>query len=125
MRSSMQRLRTIAGFVRVLIGLFLVAQFSGIVPSPLTAAPGFETAVTSHQHHQHMHGQNDPRPVAHHGNPDGDNCCALHAFFAGILPDAIKVETLNVPGQRVVARLNGFALGVGPARLDRPPRPFA
>lgn len=121
----MQRLRTIAGFVRVLVGLFLVAQFSGVVSSPLANAPGFEMAAASHQHHQHIHSRMDTRPVSHHGEQDGNTCCALHAFFAGILPAAIKVETLNVVGQRIAAELNDLGLGVNPSRLDRPPRPFA
>ncbi len=123
----MRRLRTIAGFVRVLIGLFLVAQFSGVVSSPLAGAPGFAMIGDSHQHHPHMqmHGPIDATPVTHHSDQDGDNCCALHAFFAGILPGVVMVETVNVPGQRIVATLNDLGLGVDPGRLDRPPRPFA
>jgi hypothetical protein len=121
----MQRLRTIASFVRVLVGLFLVAQFSGVVSSPLAGTPAFTMAIESHQHHQHTHGQIDTTPVTHHGDQDGDNCCALHAFLAGILPRAIKVETLNAPRQQIVAALSDLGLGVGLGRLDRPPRPFA
>ena len=72
-----------------------------------------------------MHGPIDATPVTHHSDQDGDNCCALHAFFAGILPGVVMVETVNVPGQRIVATLNDLGLGVHPGRLDRPPRPFA
>lgn len=123
----MQRLRTIAGFVRLLIGLFLVAQFSGVVSSPLAEMPGFAIAAETHQHNHlmPMHGALDMAPLAHHGDQDGDNCCALHAFFAGILPGAIMVETLNAPRQRIVARLSDLGVGLDPGCLDRPPRPIA
>ncbi len=44
----MQWLRTITRFVRVLVALFVVAQFAGVVASPLASAHG--TPVLSENH---------------------------------------------------------------------------
>jgi hypothetical protein len=124
----MQRLRTITGFVRVLIALFLVAQFAGVVSSPLASADAFDSAVASHAHLHHMHHHAGAGRTDRHDDQDRahpDNCCALHAFFAGVLPAAIVVEIVNVIGRPMAVRLDGLGFGVAPDRLDRPPRPFA
>jgi hypothetical protein len=54
-----------------------------------------------------------------------DRCCALHAFFAGVLPAVIAVETVTTAGRPIVVGLADVGLGALPGRLDRPPRPFA
>jgi hypothetical protein len=59
------------------------------------------------------------------GRDHADHCCALHAFFAGVLPAAIAVETVDVAGRPIVADLRDLDVGIPPGRLDRPPRPFA
>jgi hypothetical protein len=114
--------------VRVLVALFMVAQFAGVVSSPLAGAHVAPSAVTTHADHQHTH---------HHGHgarahqnseqcgDHGDHCCALHAFFAGILPPVIVVANVDTFGERLMPPGTDVSLGVDPARLDRPPRPFA
>ncbi len=130
----MQRLRTIPRFVRVLVALFMAAQFAGVVSSPLAFAKESPPSPVS-QMHQHdmaahvdhmMHGDaakphsHGDRSANHHADP----CCALHAFFAGVLPVMVAVEAVRViRQQRVAAALSDFASGIDPGRLDRPPRP--
>ncbi len=112
----MQWFRTITRFVRVLVVLFLVAQFAGVVSSPLASAQAVPNAVASHAHHQHAHDQ---------GREDrADHCCALHAFFVGVLLPVIAVDTVGVVGQRLAADLADIGFGVASGRLDRPPRPL-
>lgn len=123
----MQWLRSITRFVRVLVALFLVAQLAGVVSSPLANAQGIPTAVAFHPHDHHAHNQGDHGTFHHHGDQTGDradHCCGLHAFFAGILPPVIAVETVGAIGQRLAANLTHVGQGVAPGRLDRPPRPL-
>jgi hypothetical protein len=54
----MQRLRTIKRTVRLLVALFLAAQFSGVVPAPLAGAQTAPIVVASHSVH-HAHASND------------------------------------------------------------------
>jgi len=123
----MQSLRTIPHFVRVLVGLFLVAQFAGVVASPLASARVAPTVIASQVHDHHVHDHGD-RGTLHHRGDQGahpaDHCCALHAFFAGVLPAAVVVETVAVAGQRLTAKFDGIVSGVDPDGLDRPPRPL-
>jgi len=124
----MQRLRTIPCFIRVLVALFVVAQFAGVVSSPLASARNIPTAVAFHLDHHHAQDDGGQRIFHHHGDrsKDGaDRCCALHTFLAGVLPPVIAVDTVLVRGQRLAADLADIGLGVGAGRLDRPPRPFA
>jgi hypothetical protein len=118
----MQRLQTIKPFVRVLVALFLVAQLAGVVASPLSGAA--QAANGLHVHHHHADGQS---PVHHHGEGSGDHadyCCALHAFFAGVMPPAFAVAQVNVAGERLAAAAPALGAGISSNRLDRPPRPF-
>ena len=122
----MQWLRTITGFVRVLVALFLVAQFAGVVSSPLASAEAFANAVDSHVHYGHMHDQGRGQSADQHGHRNGDHvdhCCALHAFFAGIMPPLVAIEMMNIVEQRLVGHLTSAGRGVAQGRLDRPPRP--
>ena len=123
----MQWFRTITRFVRVLVALFVVAQFAGVVSSPLASAQAFSNATTSQVHHQRANSEDCPGTAHHHGDQNGhyaDYCCALHAFFAGLLPSVIAVDTANVLGERIAANLTDVGAGVDPDRLDRPPRPL-
>jgi hypothetical protein len=122
----MSWLRTIKDFVRVLVALFVIAQFAGVVASPLASAEAFAKAAASrvHDHHAHLH-DHDGNTVHHHGDGQVDRCCALHAFFAGILPPVIELPAAVTPGQRLVVNLADIAHGVAIGRLDRPPRPLA
>jgi len=124
----MQRLRTIPQFVRWLVVLFLAAQFAGVVSSPPANAQTMPAPAASHVHHRHAYEKDNQRTPHHH---DGlckdctDYCCALHAFFAGILPPVIAVDTADIVGQRLASSLEDFSFGIAPDRLDRPPRPHA
>ena len=129
----MKLLRTIPGFVRLLVGLFLVAQFAGVVSSPRSGAM-LATPSASHEHHHHTQDLNDhAHDQADHGMPHGhhehggtlaDTCCALHAYFAGVLPLAIAIKTESIVGEPLSAGPDQQALGVPAGRLDRPPRPL-
>jgi len=124
----MRWFRTLTRLVRVLVVLFLVAQLAGVVSSPLASTGAFGSAVTSHAHHQHMHRHGGASTSDRHSDQDTnhpDHCCALHAFFAGVLPAAIAVEIADITGRPIVVDLNDLGYGVPPDRLDRPPRPFA
>ena len=122
----MQWLRMIRGFVRVLVALFIVAQFAGVVSSPLASAKESPAAVSSHLLHDHDSGATTSHSHQNQtGTPHSDTCCALHAFFAGILPVVIAVEAVDIVGQRLATGVTDIASGIEPDRLDRPPRPFA
>jgi hypothetical protein len=123
----MQRFRTVKRSVRLLVALFLIAQFAGVVSSPLARAHAAPSAATSHADHQHA--QDHGRGGCAH--PDGDRsgdcadyCCALHAFFAGILPPAIAVVSVDIVREQLLPRMTALGLGSNPGRLDRPPRPL-
>ncbi len=124
----MQRLRTIPRFVRVLVVLFMAAQFAGVVSSPLALAEENPAAAVSHMHHHDMDAHGDAVKFHSHGdrsaNHHADPCCALHAFFAGVLPAVIAVEAADIVSQRLVVGLVDIVSGIDPGRLDRPPRPL-
>ena len=124
----MQRFRTITGFVRALIALFVVAQFAGVVSSPLASTEAFANAIASHdQYHKHAHFKEhglDAEPKGDQNSGRVDHCCAVHAFFVGVLPPMIALQTMDVVGQELAADVADVVLGVAPGRLDRPPRPL-
>ena len=124
----MQWLRTIRRFVRVLAALFVVAQFAGVVPSPLSsvqASGGVAAAHVDHHHHTDGPGaishSDDSKNAKHHTDP----CCGLHAFFTGVLPAVVVVDPVELPHQQVSIGLADVVVGIDPGRIDRPPRPFA
>jgi hypothetical protein len=138
----MKLLRTIPWVTRLLVGLFLVAQFAGMVSSPranaltMSAATAPQTdashvsashAVASGLHHQHAQGHGDGgmpcAPHDHSGNPT-DTCCALHACFAGLLPPVVAIATGAVAGEPLSASRDDLAPDARGGRLDRPPRPL-
>jgi hypothetical protein len=51
----MRWFRTMTRSVRIVVALFLVAQFAGVVSSPLTRAHAGPSAVAAHTDHQHAH----------------------------------------------------------------------
>ena len=119
--------RTIRGFVRFLVALFVVAQFAGVVSSPRANAQPTANAAATHDHHQHGSDYADTGKHHHHGDSSGnlaDTCCALHAYFAGVLPPAILIETGSVIGESLAVGPDDQRRGVPPGRLDRPPRPL-
>jgi hypothetical protein len=131
----MQWFRTIPRFVRALAALFVLAQFAGVVSSPLAQARTASGAI-SHVSHHHADGHRagaHPADGHHHNaclHPDGsacpdhaDYCCALHAFFAAILPPSAAIDNVILAGERLRPAVTDVALGLHPGRLERPPRP--
>jgi len=119
--------RTIRGFVRLLVALFVVAQFAGVVSSPRASAQPIANAVATHDHHQHAHHSGDEGNGPHPGDSSADladSCCALHAYFTGVLPPAVAIETRSVDGQSLAVDPDDQERGIPPGRLDRPPRPL-
>jgi hypothetical protein len=119
--------RTIRGFVRLLVALFVVAQFAGVVSSPRANAQPIANPAAAHDHHQHGHDHADEGNVLYHGDHSGnlaDTCCALHAYFAGILPPAVVIETGSAIGESLAVYPDDGDRGMPPGRLDRPPRPL-
>jgi hypothetical protein len=134
LREFVKLLRTIPGFVRLLVGLFLVAQFAGVVSSPRSSAMPLTAPPASHEQHHHAQDHSDhlqdridhgKRHDHHdHGGNLADTCCALHAYFAGVLPPIIAIRAESVIGKPLSVGLDNLAVGVSPGRLDRPPRPL-
>lgn len=123
----MRWFRTTKRSIHALVIAFLLAQFAGVVSSPLAGAWGAERSAASHVHHHHAGAGNGSGMVHEHGGPqhnDADYCCALHAFFAGVLPSVAAVASTTLIGQRIAANLTQGAIGLAPGRLDRPPKPL-
>jgi hypothetical protein len=133
----MQWFRTIPSFHCAVVALFVLAQFAGVVSSPLAQARAAAGAAVSHHSHHRTDGHHSDgvRADGHHhdgcAHPDGgacdhaDYCCALHAFFAGILPPVAAIDNLITSGEMLRPALTDVALGLHPGRLDRPPRPLS
>jgi len=121
----MKWFRTIPNFVRLLVGLFLVAQLAGVVSSPRASAQPMPDAgmVHSHQDRAHHH-DGSGAPHHHDGGNLADTCCALHAYFAGVMPPIVAMAAESVVGERLALRFDHQRAGVPPGRLDRPPRPL-
>jgi hypothetical protein len=134
----MQWFRTKTHAIRLLVALFLVAQFAGVVSSPLAQAHRAAGPAIAHaSHHKAVDHQADGRHADGYrhdacAHPDAgactdhaDYCCALHAFFAGILPPAAAIDNAVIAGETLRPAVTGVALGLHPSRLDRPPRPLS
>jgi hypothetical protein len=124
----MSRLRTLHLFSRLLAALFLVAQLAGVVSSPRAHEPVKLDAASSHSaHHHHDHGDGGATHHHHGGGRDllDGHCCALHAFFAGVLPLEITVAMSAAPGKRLAPDVAECRAGPVPSRIDRPPRPLS
>jgi hypothetical protein len=138
----MKLLRTIPWFTRVLVALFLAAQFAGVVslprahavPMTSAGAPHAAASVMDASHvdasmvHHHWHAQahgGDGMPCGHHdhGSSLADTCCALHACFAGLMPPAVAIAAASAASEPLLAGADDLAAGVPGGRLDRPPRP--
>jgi hypothetical protein len=119
-------LRTTPSLVRLLVGLFLVAQAAGLVSMPRASALPIAAALASHDHNQHALNQAGHGERHDHHDHDGlaDRCCGLHACFVGVLPPVTAVETAGAIGEPLSAATHDLALGIPGGRLDRPPRPL-
>jgi len=123
----MQSLRTTPYFAWLLVALFMVAQFAGVVSSPLASADALATAAAPHADHDHAHHHHGDGGAHHQGDQGADHadrCCALHAFFSGVLPPVIAVAIWEANGQRLALHVADIGVGIDLGRLDRPPRPL-
>lgn len=124
----MRWFRTTKRSIHALVIAFLLAQFAGVVSSPLADAWGSEHSAASDVHHHHISAGDVGGMVHEHGGPQHQNhadfCCALHAFFAGVLPSVAAVASMTLMGERVSAILTQTTIGLAPGRLDRPPKPL-
>ena len=131
----MKRLRTLRRFVPFLIGLFMVAQLAGVVPSEemhpdagiAVAATAVDDAAHQHvhageNHHHSHHGTGGAIDHGLAGNGVAGQCCALHAFMVGMVPIVLTTPTVAFSrGERLEINGDRFT-GLGANRLDRPPR---
>jgi hypothetical protein len=118
-------LRTIRPFVRLLVALFMVAQFAGVVSSSPANAQATALASLSPEHaHYGSMGQTHEHHHPDHGGNPADACCALHAYFVGVIAPEIGILTDWTAGETLVASLVDKEPGLPPGRLDRPPRPL-
>jgi hypothetical protein len=111
----------------LLVCLFVVAQFAGVVSSPRANALPAIAAVVSHDDHQHAqdHTTHSARHDHHdHGGGLADTCCGLHACFAGVLPPLAAVKTECRIGEPIAVVADDLTVGLSGGRLDRPPRPL-
>jgi hypothetical protein len=140
--SRVKLLRTIPWFTRLLVGLFLAAQFAGMVSSRANALPmpaagavhldasrldASHTGASNAHHHEHAQGHSDHGgPGRHHDHTGSlaDTCCALHACFAGVLPQPVAIAAETIAGEPLLAGPDAPAPGTPGGRLDRPPRPL-
>jgi hypothetical protein len=123
----MQWFRTKTSAIRLLVGLFLLAQFAGVVSSPLAQAHAAASTAAVHAGHHHANGhRHDGCAHANAGacTDRADYCCALHAFFAGILPLAAAIENAGIASETLRPAVSDAALGLEGGGLDRPPRPL-
>jgi hypothetical protein len=124
----LKRLRTIPWFVRLLVGLFMVAQLAGVVSSPRASALPATPALASQSDNQQMHGHAEHgKPHDHHHHDGGSlagTCCGLHACFAGVLPPLAATAAVCTIGEPIAAMTDDLTLGLSGGRLDRPPRPL-
>jgi hypothetical protein len=120
-------LRTIRRFVWLLVALFMAAQLAGVVSSPRADAEATGGALAFLAHEHAHHGNMGQMHEHHHpdrgGNP-ADACCALHAYFVGVISPVIGILTDWMAGETLVASLVDQGPGLPPGRLDRPPRPL-
>jgi hypothetical protein len=125
-------MRTMPWFIRVLVGLFLAAQFSGVVSSPrasaLPVALAAADAAGLHDHGQraqacaHHSKPQDHHQQHHRGGGLADMCCDLHACCAGALPSLPAVGRDCADGEPMAVSADDLTLGPVGGRLDRPPR---
>ena len=85
----MQSLRTIRYFVRVLVGLFLVAQFAGVVASPLTSARAAAPTVIASQVHDHHADHHGDRGTLRHRKCAEEDLELKRSLVSVLLPSSM------------------------------------
>lgn len=126
----MTLLRNRLRLVPWLVGLFVVAQFAGVVPRVAHAPPASASvahAGHSHDHaargQAHDHADHDLAQRSHDADPDAlaDQCCALHLLTAVVPLVAIALPVAHSPRPPVDVSANPVA-GIDAGALFRPPR---
>jgi hypothetical protein len=115
-----------------LLGLFLIAQLTGVVPlltihleheiaSAQDAAADFGSAgAVSHAHHHHVHHGSGPHD---HGASDpNDQCCTLHHHLTGVLPHAVSAGAVALVVAAIVSLPPAPVAAADPGQLERPPK---
>jgi len=109
---------------RWLLGLYIVAQFAGVVPLMYDHTLNIyeTTPVADHLHVRLASHTAQPDAQHHHGLIDfHDQCCAIHSL-SGPLPPAISVALVDPTGMPVSPPELIERVSWHPARLDRPPK---
>jgi len=124
----MARLRTMRGLMIWAMGVFLIAQFAGVVSSELIFPQPGAGLTAPHAHSHHADSVADSTLPHHHhhgqGQADGDHCCALHTL-AAVLPTVLTSAPLTLVAVRLFPeRARQIAMTI-PNLPDRPPRTFA
>jgi hypothetical protein len=118
----MTPLGTMRRFGPWLLGLFLIAQITGV--GPLISAQTlhvFETNQTVSDAHGASTGAH--RGGHHHGIADaGDQCCAFHHLAAGFLPYVPNAAPVGFARTSVFALPASSLVTAEPNLLDRPPK---
>jgi hypothetical protein len=127
----MQWFRTKTHAIRLLVALFLVAQFAGVVSSPLAqahAAAGVAIAHASHHkavdHQAEGHRADGYRHDAC-AHPDAGACTDHADYCCALRPPAAAIDNAVIAGETLRPAVTDIALGLHPSRLDRPPRPLS
>jgi hypothetical protein len=123
--NPMMFVRTIYWLRACVLGLFVVAQVTGVIPLIYDHTLNvYETApVAAHGHHHVKPTAANPDADHHHGVLDlHDQCCALHTL-AGPLPHVIDAAPVDFASVRMVPDQLIALTGGSPGVLDRPPRP--
>src|SRR5262249_61091899 len=87
--------RTIRGVVPWLIGLFMVAQLAGVVPSEYVHLTSGLAHAAAHQHDHGTPGHTHHHDGTKHDGTIADECCALH-LLPGVVP-LVSVAILSDP----------------------------
>jgi len=122
----MRRLAAIRRVVPWVLGLYLVAQISGVAllavhfhhayQSQIAAAD--DIALTGavdrdHEHNgHHQHGAADP----------GDQCCTLHHHLTAVLFFEPAADVVGFVSTALLLTLPDVLVGAEPGLLDRPPK---
>jgi hypothetical protein len=112
-----------------LVGMFLIAQFAGVVPRNVIAQPGAAAAALSYQHGHDHADHTDRHKIRHHhaGDQHGniaDQCCALH-LLAGVVPLVMTATPAELASHPLALAPADTAAGIGASPLYRPPRSLA
>jgi ABC-type nickel/cobalt efflux system permease component RcnA len=125
---SLARLRCLGP---VLLGLFVLAQVTAMVPLLSThiqhaleteqdiAADLRESGGINHIHHHHL--RHDRAQHKHSTNDPNDQCCTLHHHLAGVMPIASGANVSSSTITIVVLPPRSL-VGIDPSKLERPPK---